>query len=82
MSAAYRGGRAFSAGAEDDVVPRILRGGYPEATARTRPDRRRAFFESYVTTLVSRDVLHLGAATIPFGPNLVACPVAALWETR
>lgn len=26
-------------------------------------------------------VLHLGAATIRFGPNLVACPVAALWET-
>jgi predicted AAA+ superfamily ATPase len=43
----------------DDAITRVLRGGYPEAVARPRPDRRRAFFESYVTTLVARDVRDL-----------------------
>ncbi len=40
----------------DDILDRILRGGFPEAVARDRPGRRRAFFDGYVTTLVQRDV--------------------------
>jgi hypothetical protein len=63
VDAVFRGDRPTSRG--DDVVPRLLRGGYPEAAVRTRPDRRRAFFESYVTTLVSRDVRDLAAIEAP-----------------
>jgi predicted AAA+ superfamily ATPase len=40
----------------DDILDRILRGGFPEAVARDRPGRRRAFFDGYVTTLLQRDV--------------------------
>jgi hypothetical protein len=43
------------------VLDRIVRGGYPVATTRTRPERRRAFFASYVTTLLTRDVRDLAA---------------------
>jgi predicted AAA+ superfamily ATPase len=40
----------------DDILDRILRGGFPEAVARERAGRRRAFFDGYVTTLLQRDV--------------------------
>ncbi len=43
-------------GGGEDPVLRLLRGGYPEATARPRADRQRAFFEAYVTTILTRDV--------------------------
>ncbi len=39
-----------------DVVRRLFQGGYPEAATRLAPDRRRAFFDSYLTTLTTRDV--------------------------
>lgn len=42
-----------------DVLERIAVGGYPEAVARTTTDRRRAWFSSYVTTVLSRDVRDL-----------------------
>ena len=48
-----------------EAVSRILRGGYPEAAARPRADRRRAFFDAYVTTLLSRDVRDLAAIEAP-----------------
>jgi predicted AAA+ superfamily ATPase len=41
-----------------DYLERVVRGGYPEAVRRT--DRRRsAFFDSYLTTLIERDVTEL-----------------------
>ena len=41
-----------------DYLERIVRGGYPEAVRRT--DRRRAaFFDSYLNTLIERDVAEL-----------------------
>jgi predicted AAA+ superfamily ATPase len=41
-----------------DYLERIVRGGYPEA--RNRSDRRRAaYFDSYLTTLIERDVAEL-----------------------
>lgn len=43
-----------------DLVTRALRGGFPEAVARQDPERRRAWFRSYVTTIVERDLPHLG----------------------
>jgi predicted AAA+ superfamily ATPase len=41
-----------------DYLDRIVRGGYPEAVRRS-PRRRAAFFESYLTTLIERDVTEL-----------------------
>ena len=43
-------------GGGDEGLDRILRGGFPEAVARDRPGRRRAFFDGYVTTLLQRGV--------------------------
>ena len=39
-----------------DLVRRLLGGGYPEPLARSRPERRRAWFSSYLTTILQRDV--------------------------
>jgi predicted AAA+ superfamily ATPase len=43
-----------------DYLERVVRGGFPEALRRN-PRRRAAFFDSYVTTLIERDVLQLAA---------------------
>ena len=41
------------------LAERIVRGGFPEAAGRSAGARRRAWFESYVTTLLERDVREL-----------------------
>jgi len=38
------------------LVSRVIRGGFPEAVARENPKRREAWFSSYVSTVLSRDV--------------------------
>jgi hypothetical protein len=43
-----------------DYLERIVRGGYPEAVRRS-PRRRPAFFESYLTNLIERDIQELAA---------------------
>jgi predicted AAA+ superfamily ATPase len=43
-----------------DYLDRVARGGFPEAVRRS-PRRRAAFFESYLTTLIERDVRELSA---------------------
>ncbi|WP_043602992.1 MULTISPECIES: ATP-binding protein [Protofrankia] len=43
-----------------DYLERIVRGGYPEAVRRS-PRRRTAFFDSYLSTLIARDVTELSA---------------------
>lgn len=43
-----------------DYLDRIVRGGYPEAVRRTSR-RRAAFFDSYLSTLIERDVSELSA---------------------
>jgi predicted AAA+ superfamily ATPase len=43
-----------------DYIERLLVGGFPEAVKRT-PRRRTAFFDSYLTTLIERDVLELAS---------------------
>lgn len=40
---------------------RMTTGGYPEAIDRSSPARRSAWFESYVTTILQRDIRELGA---------------------
>ena len=49
---------AWSTAAESrsSVVERLLRGGYPEPLTLAAADRRAAWFRSYVTTIVQRDV--------------------------
>lgn len=44
---------------EAGIAPRLVRGGYPEAVRRTGDDRRTAWFASYVSTLLNRDVRDL-----------------------
>lgn len=41
------------------LVDRVLAGGYPEVALMAAPDRRHAWFTSYVTTLLARDVREL-----------------------
>jgi len=42
---------------------RILAGGYPEVLSRFKPDRRRAWFDSYLNTILMRDVRELSNIT-------------------
>ncbi|MEX2534859.1 MAG: ATP-binding protein [Trueperaceae bacterium] len=44
---------------EDELVGRLLAGGYPEAAQRNRLPRRQAWFDSYITTILQRDVQDL-----------------------
>jgi len=43
------------------LAERIVRGGYPEAVARSSPARRAEWFGAYVTTLLERDVRDLAS---------------------
>ncbi|MBI1758319.1 MAG: ATP-binding protein [Actinobacteria bacterium] len=42
-----------------EYAERLVRGGFPEAVARTQPTRRQRFLDSYVADLISRDVTQL-----------------------
>lgn len=42
-----------------EYADRVVRGGFPEAVARTDGRRRRSFFDSYVGDLIARDVQQL-----------------------
>lgn len=65
-----------------DLIERALRGGFPEAVARRDPERRRAWFRSYVTTMLERDVRNLaqieGLTDLPRLLNLLAARSASL----
>jgi hypothetical protein len=55
----------------------LLQGGYPEAVARTSAKRRGAWFESYLDTILQRDVvLYAGREVVPFGDKLWAVPLS------
>ena len=61
---------------------RILGGGYPEAVSRTKEDRRRAWFESYITTILQRDIRDLanieGLTSLPRLLSVIAARSPAL----
>jgi len=59
-----RGDRPAARGGED-VLARLVRGGYPEAAARPQAPRRRAFFSAYVTSIMARDVRDVAAIEDP-----------------
>jgi predicted AAA+ superfamily ATPase len=63
IDAAFRDGPQLSRTStlrKRDYLDRIIRGGFPEATRRP-PRRRAAFFDSYLTNLIERDVKELSA---------------------
>lgn len=66
----------------DSVWTRLVRGGYPEAAERADPERRAKWFESYVTTILQRDVRDLarieGLSEMPRLLALVAARTATL----
>ncbi len=66
----------------DDLLQRIVRGGFPDAIARTDPARAREWFASYMTTVVERDVRDLGgigdALGIPHLMELIASRMGGL----
>ncbi len=45
--------------ARSDLAARLVRGGYPEAVQRKTEDRRAAWFASYISTILQRDVRDL-----------------------
>ncbi|MCP2275077.1 hypothetical protein SAMN04244553_2440 [Nocardia amikacinitolerans] len=51
--------RHDSAVSRTEYADRLVRGGFPEAIARTNDRRRRSFFDSYVGDLIARDVQQL-----------------------
>jgi uncharacterized protein len=48
-----------------EYAERVVRGGFPEAVARTNPRRRGRFFDSYLIDLVTRDVSQLSEIERP-----------------
>jgi predicted AAA+ superfamily ATPase len=50
---------AITVDPKSSVIERVIKGGYPEAAARSTESRRRAWFGSYITTLLQRDVRDL-----------------------
>lgn len=62
VDAVFEQGEAFaheSSVTRQDYAERVVRGGFPEALARTNPRRRERFFDSYLADLVARDVSQL-----------------------
>src|SRR5580704_2216459 len=62
VDAVFEHGEALaheSALTRQDYAERVVRGGFPEALARTNPRRRERFFDSYLADLVTRDVSQL-----------------------
>ncbi len=40
----------------DELISLVVRGGFPEAVSRKDPARRKAWFDSYLTTIIQRDI--------------------------
>lgn len=51
--------KSKSPSAREDMAARLTRGGYPEAIQREDDDRRAAWFASYLSTILQRDVRDL-----------------------
>lgn len=65
-----------------NILDRIIAGGYPEAVSRTSPTRRKAWFDSYITTILQRDVRDIanieGLTSMPRLLSLIAARTPAL----
>ncbi len=66
------------------LLDRLLRGGYPEVVTRIASDRRPAWFQSYVATILQRDVRDLahieGLTELPRLLTLLATRTCALFN--
>jgi len=64
------------------LIKKILSGGFPEALSRTEVNRQRAWFSSYITTILQRDVRDIsnieGLTLIPRLLSLVAARTGGL----
>lgn len=64
------------------LIDRVLRGGYPEALTRRQVERRGAWFDAYVTTILQREVRDLSniehLAQLPRLLSLLASRTASL----
>ncbi len=56
---------------------RLLRGGFPEAIRRDRPISRRRFFDSYLSTLIERDVADTSRVHDPGSVGTIARLIAS-----
>lgn len=69
-------------GGTSNLHERLLRGGYPEVLSRSSESRRRAWFDSYITTILQRDVRDLsnieGLTQLPRLLSLLAARSASL----
>lgn len=65
-----------------DLVNRMVRGGYPEVVQREEPKRRKAWFSSYITSLLERDIRDLanieGLKEIPYLLEILAARAGGL----
>lgn len=66
----------------DELLDRILLGGYPEVLTRVSADRREAWFESYITAILQRDIREIahieGLTVLPRLLSLLATRAAGL----
>lgn len=69
---------------KQDVSNRLLIGGYPVPVQRSTPSRRRAWFGSYLTTILQRDVREMaqieGIAALPRLLSLLAARTAGMFN--
>lgn len=65
-----------------DLIARVVRGGYPEILNRRLESRRRAWFSSYITTILQRDVREIsnieGLSEVPRLMKLLASRASSL----
>src|SRR5262245_16450316 len=70
------------AGTRDDLLARVVRGGYPEAFGRRTEERRREWFGAYITTILQRDVREManieGLTELPRVLTLLATRASSL----
>ena len=68
-----------------ELIEMITRGGYPEALKRQSPHRRKSWFDSYLTTILQRDVKELssieGITALPSLLSLLATRIGGLLNT-
>jgi len=73
---------SFKPVARETLWDRVARGGYPEPLSRPLPERRRAWSDSYLTTIIERDVRDLanidGLTQLPRLLSLLAIRTACI----
>ncbi len=58
---------------EKELINMLLAGGYPDSLSKTNAERRTAWFKSYITTILQRDIQDLSALK-------ACCPCPIYWQ--